>query len=142
MFAIVALILFVGCGPHDAESASELADCYKADFGTFPPAGIIVENARNIVIGDWGSQWLKIHADATLIDSVILKDFARQNSVPSDFTSKQRYTPPWWVLPPSEQLEYYTSGRRLTNGTWYSTSASAALHRAKGTIFYRCDRSN
>jgi hypothetical protein len=143
LFVIAIVALLLGCGPYDPKKVNDLADCYRAEFGTLPPAGVTVIKARQMVIRDWGAQWLQIHADTNLIDAVILTNFTKQKSAPAGFgSSKSGYTPDWWVLPPSEQLEFYTCAQWTTNGGWHSSSASIAVHRVTSVVFFRCDRTN
>jgi len=139
-FWLVLLLLVIGCGPYDPKSGPDLSRCYQAEFGTLPPPGITVLNARQVVIRDWGAQWLKIQASSNLIDSVILKSFTKDSHPPQRFARvKERYTPDWWVLPPRNELEYYTCDQ-WTRGTFHSSSAGIAVHRSTGVIYFRCDR--
>jgi hypothetical protein len=137
---VILAALLAGCGPYDPKSAGDLSKCYAAEFGAPPPSGITVLKGRQMVIRDWGAQWLQLHADTNLIDSVILKSFTRQGTAPSGFSSpKDRYTPDWWMLPPSEELEFYTCNH-WTRGTFRSSCAGIAVHRASAMIYFRCDR--
>ena len=132
--------LLVGCGPYDPNAPGDLAKCYQAEFGALPPAGITVVRARQMVIRDWGVQWLQLHVQTNLIDSIVSKSFVTAKSAPRGFgNTKDRYTPDWWVLPPSEQLEFYTCDQ-WTRGTFHSSSAGIAVHRATGMVYFRCDR--
>jgi hypothetical protein len=139
---IASFCLLVGCGPDDRKSPSDLSTSFEMEFGTVPPSGITVVHARIMGIRDWSAQWLQMHAETNLIDSVILKKFTKQTSPPQGFDGpKDRYTPDWWILPPVQQLEFYTCDE-WTRGNYSTSRAGIAIDRATGTIYFRCDRIN
>ena len=138
--ALAVCVLLSGCRPHDAKTARELSEGYKFEFETEPPTGVKVLNARIMSAGDWGVQWLKLHAETNALDGIILKKFTLQNRPPEELASAQnKYTPDWWVLPPPSQLEYYTC-QKWTHGGWHFSSAVIAVHRADGIVFFCCER--
>ena len=136
---MVCLGLFAGCGPYDPKSAADLAECYKVEFGAPPPAGITVIKARQMVIRDWGGQWLKLHAESNLVDSIILERFTKTKGAPHAFRSGGANAPDWWILPPADELEFYRADE-WTKGSFQMSSATVAVHRSSGTVFFRCDR--
>jgi hypothetical protein len=140
LFLIALSALLVGCGPDDRKSPADLSESYAFEFGTPPPGGVAVVHARIMGRRDWSAHWLQFHAESDLIDSVILKGFTKQTFAPQGFQSpKDRYTPDWWILPPSEHLEYYTCNDWMRGG-FSSSFAGIALHRPTGMIFFRCDK--
>lgn len=141
-FVIGLCTLLVGCGPHDAQSARELSQCYRQEFEAEPPNGVFVLSARQMSVRDWGAQWLKIQAETNAIDAILLKKFKRQTSPPEQLASaKSKHTPDWWILPPPSQLEFYTC-QNWTRGTWHSSRAVIAVHRADGIVFFYCERTD
>lgn len=140
--ALAICVLLSGCRPHDAKSARELSEGYKFEFEAEPPTGVTVLNARIMSVRDWGAQWLKLQAETNAIDGILLKKFTRQNRPPEELASAHnKYTPDWWILPPSSQLEYYTC-QEWTRGGWRSSRAVIALHRADGIVFFYCERTD
>jgi len=139
---IASFCLLVGCGPDDRKSQADLSNSYEMEFGTLPPSGITVVHARIAGYRDWGAQWLQIRAETNLIDSVILKKFTKRTLAPEGFSGqKNRYTPDWWILPPAQQLEFYTCDE-WTRGNFSSSHAGVAIDRATGMIYFLCDRIN
>lgn len=133
-------LLLVGCGPNDAKSASDLAQCYEAEFGTPPPPQVKVLNARLMSIRDWGAQWLRLELSGNALESAILsRGFQKLALAPSAFTSADRYTPEWWRLTPGVTFEYYEHPN-WTKGNWRSSNAVLAVDRSSGIAFLRCDR--
>lgn len=140
LFIIALCSLLTGCGPYDPKSAADLAKCYEVEFGTLPPSGITVVQARQTADYYGGTQWLQLQADTNLIDSLILIKFKKENHSPRLLdSSKDKHRPAWWVLPPAEQLEFYTA-HEWTRGNWNASSAALAVHRANGMVYFRCDR--
>lgn len=137
---LTVLLWATACGPYDPKATVDLAQCYRAEFGTVPPPGITILQARQMVIRDWGAQWLKIQAASNLIDSVLLTQFKKEPHPPQEFAArKDRYTPDWWVLPSSAELEFYRCDD-WTRGSFHSSRAVIAVHRSTGMVYFRCDR--
>lgn len=134
--------LLVGCGPYDPKAASDLAQCYQAEFGELPPAKVKVVNARQMVVRDWGAQWLRLEVSGDALDSVVLsRGFKRVAATPRQFASVERYTPKWWQLSPGSSFEFYEH-TNWTKGTWSSSRAVIAVDRASGVVLFLCDRND
>ena len=137
---LLASLLIVGCGPYDPKSASELAQCYQHEFNAPPPGTVKVLNARQMVIRDWGAQWLQLQLKEDALEAVLLTNgFTRAKSPPVQFTTVDRYTPDWWRPSPPEAFDYYEHSN-WTKGTWGSSRAVLAFDRSRGIAFFRCDR--
>jgi len=137
---VLGCVLFTGCGPYDPKSASDLAQCYQAEFGTSPPPKIKVLNARQMIIRDWGAQWLRLELKDDALDEVILsRDFQKIKEPPKEFTSIDRYTPDWWQVSPIAAFEFYQNPN-WTKGNWSSSRAILAVDRTRNVAFFRCDR--
>jgi hypothetical protein len=132
--------LFAGCGPYDPKSPSALVQCYQTEFGTPPPPKIKVLNARQMIIRDWGAQWLRLEVKDDALEAVILsRGFRKIKDPPKEFTSADRYTPQWWQLSPIAAFEFYENPN-WTKGSWSSSRAVLAVDRARSVAFLRCDR--
>lgn len=139
LLTILDLALFMGCGPYIPTSPADLAQCYKAEYGTLPPTGISVIKAQQGGGYGWGEQWLQLQSETNLIDSVFLKKFIKQKTAPPIFRNRTGHTPEWWTIPYSDQFEFYSCDE-WTKGSWRTSWASIAVNRNTGRIYFHCRR--
>lgn len=139
---LLTCALLTGCGPYDPKSASSLAQCYKEEFGTLPSPKIRVLDARQVVIRDWGAQWLRLELKEDALESVVLaKGFTRSKFTPDEFTRPGPNVPDWWKVTPIDSFEFYEHPD-WTKGTWSTSRAVLAVDRTSGIAFFRCDRTD
>src|SRR5690349_21582654 len=137
LLVIAFSVLLVGCGPTDRTSKADLLNSYQIEFGPSSPTnGVTAVHARMMTIRDWDAHWLQLRAETNLIDSLIRKGFTKQTYAPFGFRDpKGRWTPDWWVLPPEEELEVYTCDD-WRRGSFRSSRAVMAIHRASGMVYF------
>ena len=126
-----------GCGgTYEPTSAKALAECYKSEFDTLPPATIGSLQAKQVIVGDSGRQWLRFTADATTIASIVSKGFE-----PSDETQFLSETaggnmPAWWH-PSSDGLSKFYSHPKWTKHFGEDAQGRAYLaHDANKKLVY------
>jgi hypothetical protein len=122
--------------PYDPTSDADLNQAYRADFGTLPPAGVTVLNARQIVVGDSGGQWLLLKVTPEEIDKHIAMGFMKAETIPSNFRGAAGANAPKWWQPPAARLELYENKNWSKAGGWSSSEATMGIDRSSNVIWF------
>ena len=104
---IALMLLVVGCGPYDPKSQEDLGACYKNEFDALPPSSVSSLQARQMVIRDWGAQWLQFNADKATIDALLQKGFERISKEQFMGKTVSKYTPQWWPSKNNNLTAFY-----------------------------------
>jgi hypothetical protein len=134
LLCYLALVV-AGCGgTYEPTSRQGQAECYRAEFGTLPPAGVTNIHAKQIIIGDAARAWLRFEATPGVVDSLLMR-FAPTNRQAFDEHSGGANTPAWWTPDTSNITAFYgTSGWRKD----FSYSRAVIAHDADKRVVYFC----
>jgi len=133
---LLCLLVYFFCRPYDPTSETELKNAYCADFGVLPPPGITVLKARQVIVGDFGGQWLLLKATPDAIQNHISKGFVGSSNPYPDFKGQAGPNAPTWWTPPAEHLEYYENEDWTKDGGWITSRAMMGIDRSAGVIWF------
>ena len=138
--AVVASILIGGCGgTSEPTTAKDLAECYKTEFDTPPPATVGSLQAKQIVVRDSGGQWLRFTADAATIDSILARGFHPSDQDTFSRNTGGANTPSWWRPSPDRVTAFYFHPNWKKHFGANSSSEAYLAHDAnKKLVYFMC----
>lgn len=131
------MIFIASCGgSYEPTSAKALADAYKSEFDTLPPAGVGSLQAKSVIVGDAGRQWLRFTADATTIASILSDGFEVSDKARFVSETGGANMPIWW-RPSSDGLTGFYSHPKWTKHFGKDAQGRAYLaHDANKKLVY------
>ena len=137
-FTALATVIFVaGCGSsYEPTSQKALADCYKSEFKSAPPATVGSLQAKQVIVRDAGRQWLRFAADSATVASILKNGF--ESSDEREFLRETggASIPAWWS-PSSDHLTSFYSHPKWTKHFGKDSQGRAYLaHDANTKLVY------
>lgn len=132
---LVIAFTLLGCGgTSEPTDAGTLAQCYATEFGAKPPPGVKDLRAKQVVVRDAASAWLRFVADSNIVAQIVSNRFT-----PSDMgtfldRSGGANTPAWW-RPNEDSLTTFLICEKWVKGENYSM-AVLAYDEAQQVVYF------
>lgn len=134
---LATALLMVGCsGSHEPTDAKTLAQCYQSEFGSAPPSTVSSLQAKAVIIGDAGTQWLRFTADSTTISSIVSGGFSAASRVQFMSETTNTNSPVWWKPSSDHVTKFYSHPKWFKHLSRSEGSAYLAYNETTKVVYF------